>query len=236
MAGAAATLWTPLIDTRTIFAEELNAASASVSPGVWHGIVKPSGANVRSGPSPNAAKVADLPPGTSVDVDKWIAGAEVYPTFFTWARLADGSGYIYATALQSQSTPYILPSEMAGMTGNWIDVNLTQNVIAAVQGQTIKNVFSTSPGRPGFETVRGLHHVLYQLPSDDMKGPGYYVKGVRWVSYFLPDGSAIHARTWDVDAISFGVPSSHGCLGVQLDAAAELYQFVSPGMAINIHD
>ena len=203
---------------------------------MWHGTVKPSGANVRSGPSPGASKVADLPPGTSVDVDTWVAGAEVYPTFATWAHLADGSGYIYGTALQPLTLPYTLPPEMAGMTGNWLDVDLTQNVIAAAQGQTIKNVFPTSPGRPGFETTRGLHHVRYQRPADDMKGPGYYVRGVRWVSYFLPDGSAIHARTWDVDSISFGVPSSHGCLGVQFDAAAYLYQFVSPGTPINIHD
>jgi hypothetical protein len=33
-----------------------------------------------------------------------------------------------------------------------------------------------------------------------------------FANHFLPDGEAIHARTWDVDAISFGVPSSHGCL------------------------
>ena len=69
-----------------------------------------------------------------------------------------------------------------------------------------------------------------------MAGSGYHVRGVRWVSSFLPDGEAIHARTWDVDAISFGVPSSHGWLGVQLDAAAFLYQFASPGMPIYVHD
>jgi lipoprotein-anchoring transpeptidase ErfK/SrfK len=62
------------------------------------------------------------------------------------------------------------------------------------------------------------------------------VRGVQWISYFLSDGEAIHARTWDLDAISLGVPSSHGCLGVSLDGAAFLYKFVAPGTPVYVHD
>jgi lipoprotein-anchoring transpeptidase ErfK/SrfK len=69
-----------------------------------------------------------------------------------------------------------------------------------------------------------------------MSGPGYYVRDVQWISYFLPDGEAIHARTWDLDAISLGVPSSHGCLGVALDSAEYIYRFASPGTPVYVHD
>jgi lipoprotein-anchoring transpeptidase ErfK/SrfK len=237
--GMAVTLGTSLLNAPLTFADELNSAAAPAG-NAWRGVVKASGATLRSAPSNSATAVADLAPGTNVDVDKWVAGTEVYPTLITWGHLADGSGFVYGSALQPHSMSYALPinlpAELAGATGKWIDVNLTQNQLAAVEGQSVRNVYPTSPGRPGFETTRGLHHVRYQLSSDNMAGPGYLVRGVRWVNYFLPDGEAIHARTWDVDAITFGVPSSHGCLGVPLDAAAALYQFVSPGTPVYVHD
>lgn len=88
---------------------------------------------------------------------------------------------------------YLLPSDSTEFTGKWIEVNLTQTVIGAVEGQTVRKLYRTSPGRPGWETTRGKHHVCYQLPSDIMAGPGYLVAGVRWVSYFLPGGEAVHA-------------------------------------------
>jgi hypothetical protein len=213
-------------------------AGAPVGQGVWHGLVKASGANVRLSPSAGASTVAELRPGDPVDIDEWVAGSEVYPTLITWGHLADGRGYVYGSAIQprpSQPVP-APPEDTSGWTGNWIDVNLTQNVIVAYEGKTVRGLFPVSPGRPGYETTRGKHQVRSQLPVDDMQGPGYYVRGVRWVSYFLPDGEAIHARTWDTDVISFGVPSSHGCLGVALEAAAFLYRFVSPGTPVYVHD
>ena len=236
--AAAAALWTCAGDPRLALADELHSTAATITRSVWHGIVKASGARVRSAPSTTADILADLPPGTDLDIDKWVAGTEVYPTLITWGQLADGSGYVYGGSVgpRPTETRYVLAGNTTGLAGKWIDVDLTQNLIAACQDNTVVGVFATAPGRPGWETTRGLHHVLYQRRTDDMAGPGYYVRGVQWVSYFLPDGEAIHARTWDVDAISFGVPSSHGCLGLALDDAAFVYQFVSPGTPIYVHD
>jgi hypothetical protein len=211
---------------------------AAADRGVWRGVVKDAGANVRTAPLASADVVVELRAGDAVEVDRWVAGTEVYPTLITWGHLADGRGYVYGSAIQpppSQGPP-APPADTNGWTGNWLDINLTQNVIVAYEGQSVRGVFPTSPGRPGWETTRGKHKVRTQFPVQDMAGPGYYVRGVQWISYFLPDGEAIHARTWDLNAISLGVPSSHGCLGVGIDAAAFLYHFVAPGTAIYIHD
>ena len=205
----------------------------------WEGVVKADGANVRNRPSAAADLTQQLEPGAPVKIDSWVAGSEVYPTLITWGHLADGSGYVYGSAIQPRSfttTTYVLPADTMDWRGPWIDVNLTQNIVAACEGQTVRGLFPTSPGRPGWETTRGKHTILSQSRVQDMSGPGYYVAGVQWVSYFLRDGEAIHARTWDVDAISFGVPSSHGCLGVSLDAAAMLYKFASLGTPVYVHD
>jgi hypothetical protein len=233
MAGSAMTLCSSLVVGRLAYADELDAPR-----GVWRGLVKDSGANVRIAPSTGAEIVADLQPGEAVEIDRWVAGTEVYPTLITWGHLADGRGYMYGATVRPRlpQAPPALPPDSLVWSGNWIDVNLTQNVIAACEGQTIRELFPTSPGRPGWETTRGKHRVRYQVPVQDMSGPGYYVRGVQWINYFLPDGEAIHARTWDLDAISLGVPSSHGCLGVSSDAAAFLYSFASPGTPVYVHD
>jgi hypothetical protein len=240
LAGSAITLCTSLATSGLTFADGLGAPVETVSAerAVWRGSVKDSGANLRSAPSVSAEVVADLAPGDAIEIDRWVAGSEVYRTLITWGHLADGRGYVYGSAIRPRllETPPRLPQDSLEMSGRWIDVNLTQNVIAAYEGQTIRGLFPTSPGRPGWETTRGKHRVRYQVPATDMSGPGYYVRGVQWVSYFLSDGEAIHARTWDLDAISLGVPSSHGCLGVSSDSAAFLYKFASPGMLVYVHD
>src|SRR5260370_6272549 len=93
-----------------------------------------------------------------------------------------------------QITPFGLPVGLAaptpppdtlGWTENWLDVNLTQNVITARDGQAARGVFPTSPGRPGWATTRGKHRVRYQMPVQDLSGADYYVRGVQCVSYFL---------------------------------------------------
>jgi len=236
LVGSVASLVASAAAARSAFADDLGVSPTQGA--VWRGTAKDSGANVRTAPSALADVVAELQPGDSVEIDRWVAGTEVYPTLITWGHLADGRGYVYGGAVQPRAprTPPEPPAETGAWSGTWIDVNLTQNVITAYDGQTVRRVCPTSPGRPGFETTRGKHRVRYQVPVQDMSGPGYYVRGVQWISYFLPDGEAIHARTWDLDAISLGVPSSHGCLGVSVDSAVFLYNFAAPGTLVYVHD
>jgi hypothetical protein len=200
--------------------------------------VKDSVANVSAAPSVSAEPRSQVASGESIAIDDWVAGDQIFPSLITWGHLADGRGYVYGSAIRplAPNEPPTPPAETAGWTGRWIDVNLTQNLITPYDGQAAGTSYPTSPGKPGWETTRGIHHVRYQMPVQDMAGPGYYVKDVQWISYFSSDGEAIHARTWDLPAVSLGVPSSHGCLGVTLEAALHLYRFAQPGTPVFVHD
>jgi WD40 repeat protein len=50
---------------------------------------------------------------------------------------------VYGGALQPRSaaTPYTRPPDTRTWSGTWLDVNLTQNLIAACQGQTVLGLF-----------------------------------------------------------------------------------------------
>jgi lipoprotein-anchoring transpeptidase ErfK/SrfK len=147
----------------------------------------------------------------------------------------------------------------------WIDVNLTLDVITVYDtGEPIKMML-TSPGRPGYQTDVGRFSVRSKLPSQTMSGPGYVVPAVPSVEYFyggeavhgrywtLPE---VASQSWaDIDGdgqieasadapvqasatnrgVAFGVPSSHGCLGVDVGAAAWLYGLTSLGTPVDVH-
>ncbi|MBV9543701.1 MAG: L,D-transpeptidase, partial [Chloroflexi bacterium] len=209
-------------------------------------------------------------PGTPVRVDAWVPGAMLYPDVITWAQVdpADGGGYIFGGSLEGVLPPAAPPppDQMAGYAGNWIDVNLTLDVVTAYQdGQPVKMML-TSPGRPGFNTDTGLFAIRSRFTQQNMSGPGYFVPNVPNVQYFY-GAEALHGRYWtlpdvvagtsaDIDengviqdydppqvadtggvnrGVAFGVPSSHGCLGLQLDDAAWLFAMGAAGVPVDVH-
>ena len=237
---------------------------------VWHGVVAAGGAYRRSAPSAGASIEEELDPGTPVRIDHWRAGSMLYPDVITWGQVdaEDGGGYIFGGSLQGVLPPAPPPPSdyRQGSQANWIDVNLTLNVVTAyVAGQPVKTML-TSPGRPGHETDTGRFAVRSKFTRQNMSGPDYSVPNVPNVEYFF-GGEALHGRYWtlpnalgvtsaDVDdngllvstaddspmaeggsnrGVAFGVPSSHGCLGLQLDDAAWLYSMTSNGMPVDVH-
>ena len=157
------------------------------------------------------------------------------------------------------------PEEMQGVQSSWVDVNLTLNVVTAyVDGEPVKSML-TSPGRPGYSTDTGVFAIRSKFVHQNMSGPGYFVPGVPDVQYFygaealhgrywtLPqdlgvtsadigDDGLIQASagpTTDTDGvntgIAFGIPSSHGCLGLAVDDALWLYQLTPPGTLVDVH-
>jgi hypothetical protein len=236
---------------------------------VWHGIVREGGAYRRSAPSGGATIVEELDPGTPVRIDAWVPGAMLYPDVITWGQVdpADGGGYIFGGSLEGVLPPAAppAPGQMDGATGNWIDVNLTLDVVTAYQdGQPVKMML-TSPGRPGWETATGLWSIRGRFTRQSMSGPGYFVPGVPNVQYFA-GAQALHGRYWtlpdvvsgtsaDIDdngtiqgyeppsvdtggpnrGVAFGVPSSHGCLGLEVEDAAWLFAMGTLGTPVDVH-
>jgi hypothetical protein len=82
-----------------------------------------------------------------------------------------------------------------------------------------------------FGTPRGAHHVLLKQASrhmvgEDEESPDYFdLPGVPWDTFFDLEGRAIHGTYWHND---YGVPRSHGCVNVSIDAARWIYCWTHP--------
>jgi hypothetical protein len=82
-----------------------------------------------------------------------------------------------------------------------------------------------------FGTPRGEHYVLLKqatrhMVGEDENSPDYFdLPGVPWDTFFDLEGRAIHGTYWHND---YGVPRSHGCVNVSIDAARWIYRWTHP--------
>jgi hypothetical protein len=62
--------------------------------------------------------------------------------------------------------------------------------------------------------------------GEDEESPDYFdLPGVPWDTFFDLEGRAIHGTYWHND---YGVPRSHGCVNVSIDAAQWIYRWTHP--------
>jgi lipoprotein-anchoring transpeptidase ErfK/SrfK len=113
----------------------------------------------------------------------------------------------------------------------WIDVNLSQQMVYAYEGDVIVNSFLTSTGTWQYPTVTGSYKIYVKYASTTMAGPGYYLPNVPWTMYFYK-GYGIHGTYWHNN---FGVPMSHGCVNLSIPDAQWLYNWASVGTVVNVH-
>jgi lipoprotein-anchoring transpeptidase ErfK/SrfK len=182
-----------------------------------------------------------------VEVIDWVTGEEVESHNDTWAELSDGS-YVFSTSLRRNPLDGApaLPADAPTM-GRWIDVNLSEQVATAYDGRTVVRSALISTGRPGWDTPTGAFAVRRRLEKDTMdgatllgqgpngNGASYKVENVRYVQYFTDDGAAIHENYWRRPA-TFGMPGSHGCVGMAPADAAWFWDFAVLGTPLLIHE
>ena len=72
------------------------------------------------------------------------------------------------------------------------------------------------------------------LLGQDAARASYKVDNVRWTQYFSDDGMAIHENYWR-DPSLFGIPSSHGCLGMATPDAQWFWNWAEVGIPIVVH-
>ena len=113
----------------------------------------------------------------------------------------------------------------------WIDVNLSQQMVYAYEGDTIVASFLVSTGVPAFPTVTGQYRIYIKLVSTLMSGDGYYLPNVPYTMYFYR-GYGLHGTYWHNN---FGHPMSHGCVNMYTPDAEWLFYWASVGTLVNIH-
>lgn len=123
-----------------------------------------------------------------------------------------------------------LPPEITG-DERWIDVDLDSQRVYAYEGSTLVRSFIVSTGTWQHPTVTGSYRIYVKYSSADMAGPGYYLPAVPYVMYFYR-GYGIHGTYWHNN---FGTPMSHGCVNLTIDDAGWLFDFVSVGTLVNVH-
>jgi hypothetical protein len=209
----------------------------------WWGKVGADGINVRSAPDTHSKVIGQLPAGTPVVVDAWVEGTDVFGDQPGWAQLGDGV-YIYGPLLRRIDLGAPPPAAQAPTSGKWIDVNITLQVMTAYEGTVPVYWTVTSGGRPGWETSVGNHKIIYRkevetmesnhLLSADAARASYRVENVKYTQYFTNDGQAIHENYWRNPEL-FGIPSSHGCLGLVSDDARWFWDWAQVGTPVIVH-
>jgi len=124
-----------------------------------------------------------------------------------------------------------VPSHASGNGERWIDVDLSQQMTYAYEGNTIVNSFLVSTGTWLHPTVTGKYRIYVKLRYTDMAGPDYYLPNVPYVMYFYK-GYGLHGTYWHSN---FGTPMSHGCVNLSIPDAAWLYSWASVGTLVNVH-
>jgi lipoprotein-anchoring transpeptidase ErfK/SrfK len=123
------------------------------------------------------------------------------------------------------------PGITVGDGVRWIDVDLTNQMVYAYEGETVINSFVVSTGTWLTPTVTGRHKIYVKVRMQDMRGPGYHLRDVPWVMFFSGD-YGLHGTYWHNN---FGTPMSRGCVNLTIDDAAWLFNWASVGTVVNVH-
>jgi lipoprotein-anchoring transpeptidase ErfK/SrfK len=128
-------------------------------------------------------------------------------------------------------TPEQIVDPGDGESDRWIDVNLSEQMLYAYEGNSVVAAFLVSTGVAQFPTVTGQFNTYVKYTSTLMAGDGYYLPDVPYTMYFYK-GYGIHGTYWHNN---FGTPMSHGCVNMYTPDAEWLYYWAPLGTLVNIH-
>jgi len=124
-----------------------------------------------------------------------------------------------------------IPEEVSGTNDFWIEVDLSMQMLYAYNGSQIISSFLVSTGTNSYPTVTGTYKIYAKLPTYRMVGPGYNLPDVPY-SMFFYKGYSIHGTYWHSN---FGTPMSHGCVNMNTNDAAWIYNQSSVGTYVFVH-
>lgn len=183
-------------------------------------------------PSPVAPTPTPVTPPTAIPTDEPtnVPMATETPGILAMEIVADTPTSVY---IPPTAAPPAAPTASAGTRGGvrWIDVDLTNQMVYAYEGDAIVNSFLVSTGTSMTPTVTGKFKIWIKLRKTDMSGPGYYLPDVPYTMYFYK-GYGLHGTYWHSN---FGTPMSHGCVNLSIPDAEWLYYWASEGTVVNVH-
>jgi lipoprotein-anchoring transpeptidase ErfK/SrfK len=115
----------------------------------------------------------------------------------------------------------------------WIEVDLSEQKLYAIEGNRIVYEFPISSGLPSMPTVTGEFRIWGKIKAQRMTGGSvaagtfYDLPNVPFVQYFYK-GYSLHGAYWHND---FGKPRSHGCVNLSIPAAEQLFYWTNPVLA-----
>jgi lipoprotein-anchoring transpeptidase ErfK/SrfK len=119
---------------------------------------------------------------------------------------------------------------------HWADVNLTTQTVTLMDGATPTVTLTISSGAPEHPTPTGVFQVYSKIASQSISGcvdgDCYYYPAVPWVLWYYQD-YGFHTAYWHDN---FGTPVSHGCLNLPEADALTVYEWLSIGDAVDVHD
>jgi LysM repeat protein len=128
--------------------------------------------------------------------------------------------------------------EKALVGEKWIDIDLSDQVLMAYQGDTVVRRFTISSGSVRYPTVTGTFYTYARIEVQDMSGGShavgdyYFQADVPWVQYFF-EGYAIHGAYWHN---SFGTPIGRGCINMRVEESRWLYDWTGKtGIRVEVH-
>jgi hypothetical protein len=108
-------------------------------------------------------------------------------------------------------------------SGHHVEVDISRQVMALVDGDKVVAVFHVSTGKPSTPTVRGTYH-FYR------KDPGYNSEGMYFSVYFIR-GYATHGY----NPVPMHEAASHGCVRNPIPFSTYIYNWINLGDAIHIY-
>jgi len=127
--------------------------------------------------------------------------------------------------------PTAKPQPPVGNGERWIEVNLSEQMVYAWEGDVLMNSFLVSTGTWQTPTVTGTFSIWNKTRIQAMSGPGYYLPNVPFVMYFYKD-YGFHGTYWHNN---FGTPMSHGCVNLTIPDSEWLYNWASYGTTVKVH-
>ncbi|MDQ6670057.1 MAG: L,D-transpeptidase [Chloroflexota bacterium] len=153
----------------------------------------------------------------------------------TWFRTQDGY-YLAQDGLFNGAAPH-------EFTGRWLDVSLSgaAHVVAFDADETVRTFYAIK-GTPKYPTPAGTWSIVRRVANETMDSTtvgiprnapgGYYLKNVLYTQYFRGTGESLHYNWW---SSAWGLPGSHGCLGLSLADSRWLWDWAAIGTPVSIH-